>query len=504
MNYFECSGVDRSVLNYPTIAKANGAVAQFKTDLNQNLLHAICNFNATQDLHGYNSPWIGGAGKNIAFFSNDNAEQSQNLETTIIDENNISFVIVGTYARIMFAIPCEVGVQYTVSFNGVCTADYKRVQFRSTNTWGSTDLGTVTMTTTKKNYNITFTTITNKIYVSFYLSSGSSTSGTATINNFMIEKGSTASNFAPYSNICPIVGVDKTNITRTANNIFTSPIERGNINANGENADNLNPNRSRTVKQIAVRQSTEYTVGNAENYQVGIFFYTSNGAFISFLSWDNTPRTFTTPSNCEFVRFAYQNISNTYPTKNQLCKGATLDNYDQTVITKLINFGGTYYGGTVDAITGKITLTHGFVKFDGTQQNNEFAWSRNYEKNRIAWNPFQNVGKIGTKNFVSDKLITAANYNATPDEWVVANSAATVARCFIGVPDTIENVEDWQTYVANNNISLVYELETPIVVFAQNSAEIPTIQGDNNAFCDTGNIDIDYILSVDKYIQNQQ
>lgn len=294
----------------------------------------------------------------------------------------------------------------------------------------------------------------------------------------------------------PIVGVDKVEITRTQNNIFTSPIERGNINAYGEDTDNLNPNRSRTAKQIAVSPSTEYTVGNAENYQVGLFFYASDGTFISYLSWDNTPRTFTTPSDCAFVRFSYQNTSNTFPTKNQLCKGATLDDYDQTVKTVLINLGGTYYGGEVDAVTGKITLTHKKYVID---ENSDITWRTSSNTATFDVDAYTKY-RYGGDLLLCDTLqaVNVAGLDALLDNQIgmLNNSGDTT---YSRIPFKVENITskaDMQTWLASHNITIVVNLATPLIVYASNTAEIPTLNGDNQVFADSGNIAVKFFETV--------
>lgn len=140
-------------------------------------------------------------------------------------------------------------------------------------------------------------------------------------------------------------------VVHTKTNQYTSGVEIGNISAYGENTDNLNPNRARSINKIPVKANTEYTVGQKENYQCGIFYYKADGTFISYIGWDDTPRTFTTPALTAFVRFAYQISTNVLPTELQLQEGATLDTYEAPE-SQTINIGSTVYGGTFDISGG--------------------------------------------------------------------------------------------------------------------------------------------------------
>ena len=45
---------------------------------------------------------------------------------------------------------------------------------------------------------------------------------------------------------------------------------------------------------------------------------------------------------------------------------------------------------------------------------------------------------------------------------------------------------------ANTPLVFVFPLVNPIVIYASNTAEIPTIVGDNQVFADTGDVEVKY------------
>lgn len=147
--------------------------------------------------------------------------------------------------------------------------------------------------------------------------------------------------------------------------------------------------------------------------------------------------------------------------------------------TALINLGDTYYGGEVDAVTGKITLTHTGIKLNDAQ---------------LGWNSANSCYAVN-KGVINAKTGTAL----------------LKCSCYKLANTSSNNLAVWQTntgvrirddnYVNNlpgllaavGDQILFYELETPVITYASNTADIPTIVGDNQVFCDTGDITVTYM-----------
>lgn len=87
----------------------------------------------------------------------------------------------------------------------------------------------------------------------------------------------------------------------TCKNIFDGKLELGAINSYGANFSDSNSIRS--VNFINVKPDTVYTQSNVNNYKTIIFFYDSSKRFISNVGNNLSTNTFTTPSNCAYVRF---------------------------------------------------------------------------------------------------------------------------------------------------------------------------------------------------------
>jgi len=138
-----------------------------------------------QDLHGYDSPWVGGAGKNklnpdIRKYSSPYAVWGGILSSNV--PNGDLTLDAGTYIFSMNESVKQISVRDN--------PDSVIVRVYNTNV-------------------MTFTIDQRKaVKIAIELNSGQDISKL----NFQLERGSTATTFAPYSNICPISGFTEANV----------------------------------------------------------------------------------------------------------------------------------------------------------------------------------------------------------------------------------------------------------------------------------------------------
>lgn len=161
-----------------------------------------------QDLHGYDSPWAGGAGKNK--FDKDNA----NVFNGYIAGGK---VIANSNHRCIY-IPCKPNTTYTVQKIAVANGDQDRFSVGycdvlPANNVDCYDIQSVTVSTIVAGtlLTLTITTGANASYLILWVSTA--TYYSQSIATTQIEEGSTATSFAPYSNICPISGHTEGNVT---------------------------------------------------------------------------------------------------------------------------------------------------------------------------------------------------------------------------------------------------------------------------------------------------
>lgn len=171
--------------------------------------------------------------------------------------------------------------------------------------------------------------------------------------------------------------------------------------------------------------------------------------------------------------------------------------------TDTIPFGQTVYGGSLNVTTGVLTINRKYVKLYGTEANSTYAFASGTGINRIAYTPFQNEGKVGSNQFISNILKNSGTYQSFPGLWEIGNSGATVARCFIGVPTTITSVSDWKTFLSSNNLEIVYELEESTTI-QLTPDEVRTVLGNNSISSDLGgDVTVIYRADIGKYIDKK-
>jgi len=168
-----------------------------------------------QDLHGYDSPWVGGAGKNKLNleFSNDTSSFS-NLTFSHTDS---TFKLKGTVSEQSYKIfnltlppNVDLSTDYTLSATVTGTVDSCLVGVYFKN--GNTDVENIRVNiadTTPQNTKQVSAQFDNALFIIEGLQSGSYFDCEVKIQ---LEKGGSATTFQPYSNICPISGWDEANV----------------------------------------------------------------------------------------------------------------------------------------------------------------------------------------------------------------------------------------------------------------------------------------------------
>jgi len=186
----------------------------FKTKYKLPIKSLKVNFEPVQDLHGYEKPWPAGGGKNL-FDVSQIPSFSLSTGGEIVNNGDGSITITtpsgsgGIYCRKTLAelAPGLVaGETYTLSLDS--TGSSKYIYLIPANEGWTVGAGAKTVTQAMLDSGV------------YFYASGVST--TATISNIQIEKGSTATTWAPYSNVCPITGWTGANVTHSGADVSDS------------------------------------------------------------------------------------------------------------------------------------------------------------------------------------------------------------------------------------------------------------------------------------------
>lgn len=285
-----------------------------------------------QDLNGYDKPWVGGAGKNKVDITSATVSAQTILYSVSLNAGTYTLSAICTNNT-------SISGYLSIRLNGVA---------KGTVTIGSGDSGT--------RKSATFTISEDASYD--VVGSGASSGYNFTVSNVQLESGSTMTDFAPYSNICPISGHTEADAYVTGINVWDEEWELGGVdNITGEPTTETNKIRSKNFISILPSKNYYAYVGNSA--PLGLRFYDADKTFIGINS--NAKNTvFTTPSNAYFMKFANGGSSvpiTTYNNDISINYPSTDTEYHayegQTYHTDL---GQTVYGGTLDVVSGELVV----------------------------------------------------------------------------------------------------------------------------------------------------
>ena len=164
--------------------------------------------NPIQDLHGYSNPWAGGTEKNKAPVFSPYSEHSITLTNGELGELEINGTP-DTQVEMFVNLPTLESGTYTVSANNNQLIAQNNTYFECLDA-NNTRLGVGVYNALNSHF--TFTGAPSQLKLRF--------DPRVTFTNFILkiqlESGSTATEYAPYENICPISGRTEVSVTRTA------------------------------------------------------------------------------------------------------------------------------------------------------------------------------------------------------------------------------------------------------------------------------------------------
>lgn len=402
--------------------------------------------NAIQDLHGYDHPWAGGAGKNKC---NPSAE-TVTIEASITNAVNIGEIVLNDTTSIIASW------YQNAAING--SADRNTIYLRLKNS-PSTIYYAANVTTVPLNAG-THESPINNVPAGTYdvvLWAQNCTTGYVA-SQFMVRLATeTDPTFAPYSNICPISGRDSVVVERTSANYVTEYLNGNNVISDGS----IVSNEQYSLALLPVKQGETYTAShNTESYWVWAFYRSK--PTIGSVSYNNdrtldtisASKTFTAPIDGYIairVPVAYREL--------MVNGGSTALPYEPSYATDFtIQLGTTVYGGSLNVTTGVMTVTHSIITIDGnTNIQTNGATS---ESSRFGL--YVSGKRNGYTNILSNIFIT--NLSAIGSAGTMLGREANTFVEFCLPPDVAQTVEAGQAWFGDNNTQLCYELATPTTI----------------------------------------
>ena len=441
------------------MTSASGSVASFPdgaADLPVKSLQVA--INPVQDLHGYDNPWPAGGGKNKL-----NAPDITLEEAGTVYSGPISLAA-GTYTL----SSSNTDISVTVG----------------------EDSGVMPLT-------FTLAEAIEEIEIT--------ASAAGEFKNLQIEAGSSATTYAPYSNVCPISGHTGVNVTRTGKNLLPQKkfqYTQTQVQLGGE-----------TIEEAYKRlKAGTYTLSVQALVSVGCYYKIGSGTGVSI---GQNGGTFTLSEDANVVIYCYKSgsLSADDITRWQLELGSTVTAYEPYQGVSIpITFpaeAGTVYGGELTINqdgTGELVVDMGYNQLLSSALSgfeSGYSSSAMAAGNKpIVW--FRNVFINEAKDRISGGIKALCNaFKILFNNTHIFQSQNRCAFVVDGV--NIDSVEDFisavQTLENNGNgLFIAFELSTPITT-TLTAPQVRTLLGINNIWADTGDTTATYRADTKLYIE---
>ena len=460
---------------------ASGAVASFPDGQTLIPLQSLTvNLDPIQDLNGYDAPWVGGAGKNKLPYVVGGT--SGNATAVVSSDGSVTLNGTGfaAFYTDYFTLPAG-----TYILNG--NTDYPNTVIYLDGVSGSSDINT--------GATITFSEETTmRGVVQIYPDK--------TVSNLtlkpMLRKSAESSTYAPYENICPISGHTEVVTQRTGKNLLPNekyPVR--NLNVIIGQADGT----YRTYLKAGT-----YTISAKANAQIGIFYRKSDGeSNVRITQTSDMPiGTFTVTDDGYYRIWAYN--SNGVDANDiewfQLELGSTATSYEpydgDTYTTQL---GQTVYGGTLDLVSGVLTVDRAMVDL-GTLN---WSYITSATVPHFACYPTGiSTGVLGTDVLTCSAYDAIACINASVATSIqFPNGSICQSVGGASVRARNDDYTDATTFkTAMDGVQLVYELATP-QTYQLTPQQINTLLGDNNVWSEQGSVAVVYKADIQLWVEKK-
>lgn len=492
------------------IDTASGAIASFPDGSGLPMRSLLAQIEPQQDLHGQTSPYPAGGGKNLlpmmlanmktintAGTWNGNAYTLYGVTYTVnVDDggNVVSISATGTATQYgLFRLVNEWTNTSATTISGTASGSSGsgyRLQVESNGTVITQDTGTQGSIPAN-------TSVTRVIIV---VPNGVNPSGAVFKPMVRLSSVSDAT-FAPYSNECPISGWTGLSGKRDGKNLL----------------DRSSPDRPNSLV------ATDGTISGNNNFDTWYFKHVgdfaisitvteaNNNGRVVIMNADGTKdTTVTLPTtvgrgSATFSladgQIAYISIRKS-ATDCQIETGSTPTDYEAYTSLPITctwqSEAGTVYGGTVDVVSGVLTVDRAKLVLDENIPSGANGF-RNISVLtngvRAEYYPYRAVGRANSV-VLSDKFRYGSVSDGTP---FYVGTSETNPRMYITLPLEYDTEEEVRAWFASNPSEFVYYLATP-QTYQLTPQQIETLLGNNTVFVDCGSVSVTYQASIKGYI----
>ena len=511
----------------------SGEIVSFETDSENVFSKLQVELEPVQNLNGYSYPWVGGAGKNklkitgasrtvngITFTVNGDGSITVNGTST---EGN-AFVNLNYSAGVLNP-PVDTPIVLAMKADKPTSAI--RVQVAGT---GSPSI--IGMFATSEPFAVSpaFTINSSRGDTATWVRLQINSSGTTIDNVTVYPMWSLASDppteWEPYENICPINGHDEVDVVRTGKNLLHHiyPSETKNGVTFTENTDGTvkvnGTATANTEHSLTYRITSTYGTcflkkgtyiisgcpsgGGSSKYEIGINT-TVGGSGVTLARDYGSGATFTLADDGLVGTWII--VRNGVTVNNLVFRpmivvttetDTTYEPYNGNTYTTAL--GRTVYRGTIDLASGVLKLTHSLATFTGTGNWGTEVTSdgrRSYYQNLV------------TANKMTDRK-TGALYGELTSNMLVGTQSAIVGQVYVSSggylncrPGFGTTAADWKSFLASNNLQIMYPLETP-QTYKLSPQSISTLVGQNNVWGGQGNVELSYHIPITNLLVKRQ
>ena len=492
---------------------ASGEMASFETDSVNNVSSLKVNMEPIQDLHGYDKPWVGGAGRNLLNVGGRVNQTSAEVKYTS-DDNYI--ILNGTkngggYATMgNLTLTLPAGTYYARAFaiSGTTTSEISLYVNNGTSDISGSLLGTEKSFTLESEATLRFrfaiwndgTVLTNY------------TVGTVVSTTSGIDK------FYPYSNICPINGRDSVGANVVGKNIFggrafadgiKTAIPQAVLDTDAKTisyASGYATSTSNFTSGVQFKENTQYTIilkfsNTVDRTNVLVAYTDGTSTIIRTSETGLQTIIFTSVANKTINYIGGSNNNGTSVFYYEECgvfEGVlTADQFETyTATTYTTDLNQTVYGGTLDLVTGVLTVdrvmanmgTLTWLYSDGLfrAQVPNFAEPSSYVDRRMG--------------FISSAYSADTQISISAESMTDGTALRLSGRIY--TKDTrFTDPTAFKTAVTGQ--TLCYELATP-QTYQLTPHQIQTLVGQNNVWSDAGDVEVTFNLPISNLLVKRQ
>ena len=430
-----------------------------------------------QDLNGYDSPWVGGGGKNKIDVSNGTGVKARGVTPSYDNNGGLNFVgtpteggYIGNWTLSNAATLPAGTYTFSISENA-----FRRIVFL--NNWttvssiqSGTNSNTVTFSQEVTINRITMEALSQDVNVPMSIN----------IGKIQIESGNQATSYAPYSNICPISGRTQTVVKQMGKNI----VDYSDVvidSANGGFAFNTD------YDGISADYSISFDYARTESGQLTFRTFKNSVVVAEVIQNFNSSsgRISFSFSSSEFDEWrCYVNKKGTI-SNIQIEYGLSATTYEPyiSIPDTTIPFNQTVYGGEVDVTSGG---TKPLIRkvFNGNPTN--IATVGDYTRILISLSTDEKA-KYPNGFQISDCLPLVVSFSDQSEHFYLNENQIVIFFLSSRCGTTSQSVN---TYLSSNPLTVCYEAKEPTTISTP-SNEISLLKGANTLVAD-GDMELVY------------